>query len=177
VAQWHRRGDACLARENLPAVFRGEKAQVEKVTLKSGALDFFARLRRQAKRLRHLTGAGLIVTGCGAYEQDSACAIGIFLLALGLLNALARLEPLERQFEFRIRKAGSGFSCAGTLVVLVVGFPRDINDIRELRLDSLELWTEEALTESTLELVACQLDVSLAGSHSHHVFDREITQA
>jgi len=111
------------------------------------------------------------VTGCAAYEQDPARTAGIFPLPLRLLNAFACFEPLERQLEFRISEARSRFSLTWALVVLVVRFPRDVDDLHELRMDLLELGIGEALTESTLELVACQLDVSLTSPYVDHRFD------
>jgi hypothetical protein len=111
------------------------------------------------------------VTGGAAYEQDAACTAGIFLLPLRLLNAFACFEPLERQLEFRISEARPSFSLARALVVLVVRLPREVDDIHKLRTDPVELGIGKALTEPTLEFVACQLDVSLTSPHVHHSFD------
>src|SRR4029453_11330845 len=113
------------------------------------------------------------MTSGAAYEQHSTCTAGIFLLPLGLLNAVACLEPLERQLEFRIGEAGSCFPLARALVVFVVRLPSDVDDLRELWRQILEFRIGEALTESSLELAACELDIALTSPHVHHGWNHE----
>src|SRR5688572_32881646 len=95
-----------------------------------------------------------------------------------VLNAFARLEPFDRQLEIRIRETGSGFSRARALVVLVVGLPGDVDHARNLSLDPLELGIVEPFAQTTLELLAGQLDITLSLAHvNRHVPSRRRTLA
>ena len=100
-----------------------------------------------------------------ADEQHAAAAAGVVLLALGLADALARLEPFDRQLELRIGETRPGLPRARALVVLVVRLPRDVDDVSDLTLDGLERRIEEALAQPALEFLARELDVPLPLPH------------
>ena len=165
MTERHGRGDTRFAGKNLSAVLRGEKTEVEKVALDAGALDFLTCEHRQTKRLRHLARTRLIVPRGAADEQHTAAPGEVLLLTCSVLNALARVEPLNRQIVIRVRETGAGFPRARALVVLVVRLPCDVDDIRELPLDVREPGIVEPLAKTTLEFVAGELHVTLSLAH------------
>jgi hypothetical protein len=108
------------------------------------------------------------VAGRTAHQQHTAGTARILLLALGLLNALARLEPLDWQLELGAGEAVSGFSLARALAVLVIRLPGDRDDVGNLALDVLELRVVEPLAQPALELLAREPDIPLTFPHVDH---------
>jgi hypothetical protein len=128
VTEGHRGGDAGFAGEDLAAVFSVEQTQVEEVAHHAGAFDLFSCEGGQAERLRHFAGTGLIVPGRAADEQHPALACRIVVLAFGLLDPVASVQPLDRQLELGICETRSGFSGARALVILVVCRPGEVDN-------------------------------------------------
>ncbi len=103
---------------------------------------------------------------CRAADDQHATALrGVGVLTRRLLNLFARVEPFDRQLEIRIGETRPGFSRARAFVVLVVGLPRDVDDVGDLLLDLLELGIVEPLAQTTLELLSGELDIPLALAH------------
>ncbi len=138
MTERHGGGHAGLAGKNLAAVLGVQQAEIEEVAGQAGLFHLFAGKRRQPKGLRHFARARLIVPGRARHQQHAPGTCRVLLLAFGLLNPIARFEPLDRQLEVGIGEPGAGLPRARALVVLVVCLPGDLDDLGNLTIDVLE---------------------------------------
>jgi hypothetical protein len=89
-------------------------------------------------------------------------ALRIALLRLGCVDALARLQPLDRQLLLGIGEAGARLPSARALAVLVVPVPCGVHHAFDLVPHAVEGGIVEALAQPAIELLARQLDGALA---------------
>ena len=97
VTQRHRSRDTGFARINLPAVFGGQHAKIEKVdTYSVGGSKNFFRCFRQAKCFRHFARASLVGARRCADQQNARVRFFRIVLLLRRDDLFSRIEPLNR---------------------------------------------------------------------------------
>lgn len=90
--------------------------QVQEIGFKAVAgVDDLARQLHQPEGLRHLTRAGLVVPRSTAHKENPAPCGRVALLPFRGEDRLTRVEPLQRQLELGIGKAGPSLSIPGVL--------------------------------------------------------------
>src|SRR5205085_6202909 len=121
VAERHRRRQAGFAGMDVTAVFGGETAEVEDFDFEAALLfDDFASDRGEPPALRAFARAGVLAPRRAVDEKDARRRRGVLLAALGVLDAAARFEPLDRKVVVRIGIARPGLLRARRLAPFVV---------------------------------------------------------
>jgi hypothetical protein len=79
---------------NLPAEFRRQPRQVEKVDCKSHLGEYRFGELDQPPRLRHLAGTGMFAARGAVDDEDARLCGRIIMAPLRFKNGLARREPI-----------------------------------------------------------------------------------
>ena len=145
-------------RVDLASVLGREVAQVQEVTLDVvGCGEHLARNLGEAKGLGRLARTRLVRSRGGGDEQHASPAGRAVMTRLRLADAFPRLEPLQRQLEFGIREARTGFLRSRALSVVRVSVPGDVEHLRNLLAHGVERGIVEALAQPLVELRAREL--------------------
>ena len=162
MTQRHRRRYARLAGMNGLAELRRRAAQVENVDFESGArLEGLSRDLDQAPRLRHFAGTRVLGAGRAIDDEDARGACRIIMTTSGVVDGIARGQPVDRNLIVGIGETGAGLAGDRRLSTVVIGVPRRIGDGLQLALQRREDRIHEGGLETLLESPAPQT----AGRH------------
>ena len=129
MTQRHRGRHTRLAGMNGLAELRRRAAQVENVDFETRSrLEGIVRDLDQAPRLRHFAGTRVLGARRAIDDEDARRSRGVIMTTAGVVDGVARGQPIDRDLIVGIGEAGAGLAGDRRLSAVVIGIPRRIGD-------------------------------------------------
>ncbi len=136
---------------NVASVFGGETAEIKDLGEQAGLVADALRDVGKAQRLRHFTGAGMLVARRCGDDQNARRFVPIFVARLRRVDRGARMDPVDGEIIVGIGVTGTGFLRQRTLARIAVAVPGGARDLVELRAQPVERRIAERRQETFAE--------------------------
>jgi hypothetical protein len=139
MAEWRSGGKAGFAGVDVPAVLRGQAAELHVLRPHTGrGCEDLAGDLGQPERLGHLARAGVLAARGAADQQDAQRPRGVVVPGLRCLDCRAGGDPILSQVVVGIGEPRPGLACARALPLVVVSVPGGGSDPGELITQRIE---------------------------------------